>query len=212
MNQRILMLPTAMFLLAACSGDEGPGLEIHDSKYVAVGVDGAVMQDPAADFPCVLDQFTGLTWQVKSDDPGLHNWRHTYSWYDPEESHDGELDYRGAANAGQCEGSDCDTHAYVAAVNRAGHCSHADWRMPTRDELATISDLRKADTPPTANMLFFPNMQVGEYWSSNDYSFQWNAAWLWNFQHGHDRVEWKATPRYVRLVRGEPQHVPRVKD
>jgi hypothetical protein len=61
-------------------------------------------------------------------------------------------------------------------------------------------------------MEFFPFAQVDEYWSSNDYSFQWNAAWLWNFKYGHDRVEWKASPRFVRLVRGEPSALERVKD
>ena len=27
--------------------------------------------------------FTGLTWEVKSDQAGLHDWRNTYSWWDP---------------------------------------------------------------------------------------------------------------------------------
>ncbi len=97
-------------------------------------------------------------------------------------------------------------------MNAAGLCGFDDWRVPTRDELASISDPRKAAAPPTINTAYFPHAQADEYWSSNDYSFQWNAAWLWNFQHGHDRVEWKASPRHVRLVRGEPRALQRVKD
>jgi hypothetical protein len=68
------------------------------------------------------------------------------------------------------------------------------------------------DSPPTINTIYFPFTQVDEYWSSNDYSFQWNAAWVWNFKHGHDRVEWKKSPRMARLVRGEALHLNRVKD
>lgn len=211
MNKKKLLTIPLIAALAACDQDSGPGLEIHDSKYVALGDDGVVLAEKPTSFNCVLDQFTGLTWEVKSDEEGLHNWRNTYSWHNPDEAH-GELDYRGTPNGGSCSGSDCDTHAWVIAVNEKGLCGFNDWRMPSKDELASISDLRKADTPPTTNMEYFPYTQAGEYWSANDYSFQWDAAWLWNFQLGHDRVEWKATPRYTRLVRGEAIQLDRVKD
>jgi len=199
--------------LLGCSKDSGPGLEIHDTKYVAVGADGQPTSIDAGSFPCTLDQYTGLMWEVKSDEPGLHDWRNTYSWYHPEESNkpDG-LDYRGTPNGGECADSDCDTWIYVQAVNKAGYCGHNDWRLPLRDELATISDLRKVDTPPTTNMLYFPNMQAGEYWSGNDYHFQYDSAWAWNFGYGHDRVDWKKSPKPVRLVRGEALHLTRIKD
>ncbi len=209
-------LPVLILFIAlpACDKDAGPGLEIHDSKYaVAVpGKDGAVLDRLPAYWECVLDQYTGLTWEVKSDQPGLHDWRNTYSWHSPVESHDGALDYRGTANAGACAGSACDTYAFVEAVNTEGYCGHQDWRLASRDELASISDLRKTDSPPTINRVYFPYTQPGEYWSSNDYSFQWNAAWVWNFRFGHDRVEWKASPRMARLVRGEAMQIERIKD
>jgi len=212
MKPPYLIVFIAFIVLAGCGRQDGPGLEIHDTKYVAIDGNGAQIMHEIESFPCALDQYTGLTWEVKSGSPGLHDWRNTYSWYNPRESHGGELDYRGKQNGGECSDSDCDTEAFAAAVNEAGYCSFTDWRVPTRNELASISDLRKTETPPTTNMEFFPHAQVGEYWSGNDYSFQWNAAWLWNFEYGHDRVEWKASPRYVRLVRGEAQALEQVKD
>jgi hypothetical protein len=199
-------------LLSSCGGEDGPGLEIHDTKYAVLDDAGNVLTEMPGQWNCVLDQFTGLTWEVKSDERGLHDWRNTYSWYDPDEAHGGELDYRGTPDGGVCDGSACDIHAWAEAVNAEGFCGHNDWRVASRDELASISDLRKLEHPPTTNMKIFPYTQVGEYWSSNDYSFRWDAAWLWNFQHGHDRVEWKATPRFARLVRGEPVYLDRVKD
>ena len=211
MNKKKMLFIPLFLLLVACDQDAGPGLEIHDSKYVALGDDGSVLTEKPAAYNCVLDQFTGLTWEVKSDSEGLHNWRNTYSWHNPDEAH-GELDYRGTPNGGSCSGSDCDTHAWVIAVNEQGLCGFNNWRMPLKDELASISDPRKVDTPPTTNTEYFPFAQAGEYWSANDYSFQWDAAWLWNFQLGHDRVEWKATPNYARLVRGEAIQLERVKD
>jgi len=201
--RKLLLLVAIPFLLSACEQESGPGPEIHDIKYLAIGTDGqAVVGDPG-DNDCVLDQFIGLVWEVKSDQPGLRDWRNTYSWYDPDESYKGKLDYRGTRNGGKCEGSDCDTAGYVKAVNEIGYCGHSDWRMPTRDELGSISDPRKADNPPTINLNYFPHTQPEEYWSANDYQSQYNAAWRWNFKFGHDRVDWKASPGRVRLVRGE---------
>jgi len=198
-------------LLAACDGQPGPGPEIHDTKYVALGADGA--QLAAGEMgPCVLDQFTGLTWEVKSSTPGVHGRDNTYTWFNPQEDHSGELDYRGIPNGGSCDGSACDTFAVVLAVNEAGHCGFNDWRMPSRDELGSISDPRKTLTPPSININYFPHTQSGDYWSSNDYQFQWNTAWLWNFGNGLDRVEWKASPGFVRLVRGEAEYIERIKD
>lgn len=197
-------------LLASCDSDSGPGPEIHDSKYV--GIDESGRQLPAGQAgPCVLDQFTGLVWEAKTTGPGLHDRDHTYTWFDPDEAH-GELDYRGQPDGGECADSACDTHAFVEAVNAAGLCGYRDWRMPSRDELGSISDPRKTSTPPTINTVYFPHTQSGDYWSSNDYQFQWDAAWLWNFGNGLDRVDWKHSPGYVRLVRGEAAYLERVED
>jgi hypothetical protein len=197
--------------LTGCEKQSGPGHEIHDTKYVAIAADGEPLATIATPPPCVLDQFTGLMWEAKTDTPGLHDWRNTYSWYNPEESNE-QLDYRGAPGMGTCSGSACDTWNFVRAVNKAGLCGFTDWRMPARDEIASLSDPRKLESPPTINMQYFPHTQADGYWTHNDYSFQWDAAWVWSFRYGHDRVEWKKTPSLVRLVRGEAMHLKRVED
>jgi hypothetical protein len=200
-----------MAVAAGCDSQSGPGPEVHDSKYVGLDAGGAELPDgePGA---CVLDRFTGLVWEVKTRDGGLRDHRHTYTWFAPDEDAGGELDYRGKPDGGQCTGSGCDTHAFVTAVNAGGLCSYSDWRLPSRDELGSISDPRKTRTPPTINTRYFPNTPAGEYWSANDYQFHWDAAWLWNFGNGLDRVEWKYSPRYVRLVRGEATYLERLED
>ena len=208
----VLLLGSAiLLLLSGCKGESGPGPEIHDTKYLAIGPDGLPFKGEPGENNCVQDQFIGLVWEVKSDQPGLRDWRNTYSWYNPNESFEGELDYRGVKNGGICAGSECDTAAYVLAVNKSAYCGHSDWRIPTRDELGSISDPRPGN-PPTANMDYFPFTQSDEYWSGNDYQFQYNAAWRWNYEFGHDRVEWKATPARVRLVRGQALMLQRAKE
>lgn len=200
------MLPIASSVvilgLAACSQESGDLQFDHATKYSTITVDNDT---------CVFDNQTGLLWQVKTDIAGLHNFRNTYSWYSPVEAHK-ELDYRGLENGGVCAGSACDTWHYVQAVNKAGYCGYEDWRVPGKDELFSVSDLMRADNPPTMNTEFFVYAQPAEYWSGNDYSFQWDAAWAWNFEYGHDRVDWKKTPKFVRLVRGSASQLPEVKE
>jgi len=208
----LVLLAAGFPFLSACDREPAPGPEIHDTKYRAVSASGEVLDASVAPGACVLDQFTGLVWEVKSDQPGLRFHANTYSWYDPQESHEGELDYRGTADGGSCSGSSCDTASLVAAVNAAGLCGYSDWRMPSRDELGSISDPRKTKVPPSINIRYFPFTQPGEYWSGNDYQFQWDAAWVWSFYNGLDRVEWKRSPRYVRLVRGKARQLTRIED
>lgn len=187
-----------MLLVAACGGPDEQALSIHATKYRSSG-------------DCVEDTVTGLVWEIKSGVAGLHDWRNTYTWFNPNEPNN-ELDYRGVPNGGTCSGSDCDTWAFLEAVNRAGYCDKHDWRLPSRNELMSISDLSKAGNPPTANLEFFPYMQAEEYWTGYDYGMQYQSAWAWNFFYGHDRVDWKKSPKFVRLVRGTASKLDEVKE
>ena len=200
--KKALISVLTILSLAACSQDSGDESASAQGKFSRLTANGET---------CVSDRETGLLWAGKTDAAGLHDYRNTYSWYDPNEVN-GELDYRGTENGGECAGSTCDTWHYIRTVNEAGYCGHADWRMPGKDELFSISDLLRADNPPTIDTEFFPYSQIAEYWSGNDYSFQWDAAWAWNFQFGHDRVDWKKVPKYVRLVRGSGENLPEVKE
>ena len=196
--------------LCACGSDTPAPAGPAQPRFQLLDVAGMSARSSDAD-ACVTDTATGLVWERKSDVQGLHDWRNTYSWYAPDEPHD-ELDYRGTQAAGDCDGSRCDTHDVVRMVNEERYCGFDDWRIPLRDELFSISDLRKADNPPTVDTEAFPLTHAAEYWSANDYSFQPESAWAWNFQFGHDRVDWKKTPKFLRLVRGTATELTAVKE
>ncbi len=184
----IAVLP--IVLVSACGGNTSGLPPLPDNRYE--------LRNDAA---CVFDTGTGLLWERKVDAPGLQNWNSTYTWFDPTSS-SGEIDYRGTENGGSCETGDCDTWHFAAAVNDARLCGQSDWRIPSRDELYSVSDLSKSESPPTINAFAFPFTHASEYWSDNDYSFQPDSAWTWNFQYGHDRVDWKKEAKFVRLVSG----------
>lgn len=193
--------------LAGCQQPAAPPPPV-DRFVVTEAAAALVARGSAA---CVEDLHTGLTWELKSDVAGLHDWRNTYSWFNPEED-TSELDYRGLADGGSCSASACDTWSLVAAVNAAGLCDHHDWRMPSRNELMSISDLSKAESPPTTFLNVFPHAQAEEYWTGYDYSTQHESAWAWSFRYGHDRVDWKREAKHVRLVRGVSNNLDSVKD
>lgn len=200
MNKYLICWIPVLLMLAACGDADRQEVSVHATKYRA-----------AESGACVEDTVTGLVWEAKSATAGLHDWRNTYTWFNPDEANN-ELDYRGMPDGGNCHDSACDTWEFVRAVNVAGHCGQFDWRMPTRNELMSISDLSKADNPPTANLEYFPHMQADEYWTGFDYSTQYQSAWAWNFFYGHDRVDWKKSPKFVLLVRGTANNLDKVKE
>lgn len=149
---------------------------------------------------CVADRHTGLSWEVKTTQAGLRNKNNTYTWYNPDKlSNGGDA---GTRDSGKCSGSTCDTTAYIAALNAQGLCGFHDWRLPTQKELSTINDPRIAYPGPTVDTRFFPETQAAPYWTGTAYSAHYAGAWVWSFDYGYDRVDWKKHPHYLRLVRG----------
>jgi hypothetical protein len=147
---------------------------------------------------CTRDNVTGLTWEVK-DDSGLHAYGNTYSWFNPDETLNGGT--TGVKNGGECQGSSCDTHAFIQKVNELELCGHSDWRLPTRKELLSIVD--NSRFKPAIDSSFFPNAAPDYYWSSSPYADQAAAfAWQVSFLYGEASPSEKKQSRHVRLVRG----------
>ncbi len=161
-------------ILGGCGSGKQTASEEPLIGYVVLQDDGMTSTDNARQ-ACLQDARSGLIWELKSAQEGLHDWRNTYSWFNPTQAHH-ELDYRGTADAGSCNGSECDTWSVVAAVNDEEYCGYDDWRVPSKDEIFSISDLKKAKSPPTIDVEYFPHAQAAEYWTANDYSFQPDSA------------------------------------
>jgi hypothetical protein len=108
--------------------------------YSKIDNQGNVLPDDAEQWQCILDHETGLVWQHKTQEQGLHYVENTYTWYMADERfNEGEP---GNMTGGNCQGSACYIDAYVAAVNAEGLCGRNDWRMPAFDELAALRACR----------------------------------------------------------------------
>ena len=109
----------------------------------------------------------------------------------------------GASGGGNCGAAGgCDTAAYAAAVNAAGLCGAGDWRLPSRDELASLSMNRDGGLNYLGDPSYFQSSSdSGGYWTSTP-GYDGASAWSIGFDVASRNS--KSTPRLVRLVRADP--------
>ena len=174
--------------------------------FTKLDAQGNVLLDQeATDFACVRDNATGLTWEVKTTDGGLHHANHTYSWYSEDATANGGEP--GEQDEGICFGSACDTQAFADTVNENQLCGFSNWRLPTVGELQSIVHYGKS-TNPAIDLSYFPTTTSNEYWTSQTHApTAANARVLdfeWGFFRESDHVQ-KGQGRRVRLVRS-PEH------
>ncbi len=153
---------------------------------------GDELPGDAADWQCVRDNLTGLVWEVKTDDGGLHDADNVYTWYSTDGNNNGAA--LGTENGG------VNTQAYVAAVNAAGWCGANDWRLPNFDELYSIVNLSAAY--PAVDTNYFPQTRSGSYWTSVPRAHLSVQALAVAFHTGSGDNIARFNPLYVRLVRG----------
>lgn len=121
---------------------------------------------------CVKDTLTGLVWEGKPL-TGSRAASNTYT---------------NIANAAQALNlgaavvtSSGNSVGYMNHVNGLALCGHTDWRIPTREELATLrSTTDDTARPYIVDREWHPNVQDG-YWSVSDYSGSAHRADLWLF-------------------------------
>lgn len=166
-------------------------------SFTKISSTGESLPASALIWNCVKDNVTGLIWEVKTTDNGLHDYNYTYTWYEPDSSKNGGS--TGTQNGGACSGSQCDTNAYVNAVNSESYCGYKDWRMPTTEELLGIVSLDRYN--PAIDMNYFPNTKPSWYWASTafvTYSFN---SWRVDFGYGGTGINENQNSHHVRLVR-----------
>ena len=155
--------------------------------------------DSTIEWPCVLDRKTGLIWEVKSRNPGLHHRHNTYSWFNPNPEQNGGL--AGQPGGAECRARPCDTNAFINISNKTGWCNAHDWRLPTREELRSLVNYATIYPGPTLDTKAFPDAVAQFFWSANPGSKNPDEAWGIGFAFGFDYTYYKSNQVHVRLVR-----------
>lgn len=173
--------------------------------FTKISSAGQPLPADATRWDCVLDNVTGLIWENKTDDGGLRDKDHTYTWYNTDVTNNGGNS--GTENGGNCTGGrGCDTQAYVTDVITIGLCGYTNWRMPTVDELQGVTDMGRAN--PAIDPTYFPmvsNTSINyTYWSSSASVLNFsNGAWVIDFELGLPYLYPKSDGLAVRLVRSQ---------
>ncbi|MFI0398116.1 MAG: DUF1566 domain-containing protein [Thiolinea sp.] len=181
-------------------------------NFTKISAGGNALISSAAQWSCVKDNVTGLTWELKTDDGSLHDKDDSFVWYesDPRLGNGGLPGYEKASDydtsrADQtCSGfssgnsaSYCNTKAFVSRVNQSAYCGATNWRLPTREEL---NSLVSYDLSPRIDTHYFPNTAASYYWSSVPYAYLNKHVWAINFQYGGASPWEKHNNHAVRLV------------
>jgi hypothetical protein len=77
---------------------------------------------------------------------------------------------------------------------------YSDWRMPTREELRSITDF--STTVPSIFSTYFPNTVSGNYWTSTPNPYQNDHIWCIHLYNGNDNFQTANNKYYSRAVRG----------
>lgn len=166
-------------------------------SFTKISDSGKVLAAKAKNWNCVQDNVTGLMWEAKTDDSGLHDKDWIYSWYEPDNTKNGgKVGFQKGGSCGNT--SACDTYTYVKAVNSAGWCGAKDWRMPTKRELFSIINYGSGTPIDSA---YFRNITDGIFWSSSPHANVDDLAHTVSVYSLSESVTGKEVSLPVRLVR-----------
>ena len=181
--------------------------------YRKISPTGAKLPDHAEQWHCVLDEVSGLMWEVKQNDTtpdSPHSAGDRFTWYNSDPDINGGNIGDWNRHGAHCSGYDknnprsyCHVEQFVSRVNKRGLCGFYDWRLPTRDELTSL--IHFGEFQPAIERDYFPNATNNFYWTLNPIAGRPIEAWTINFEFGYASPLRKTDPRPARLVRHTKQ-------
>ncbi len=162
-------------------------------SFTKLDAAGNTLASDANSWACVRDEVTGLIWEAKTDDWGIHDGRIGFAWGDHSATSCATL-------------TACNTDTLIAAVNSEALCGYNGWRLPKMEELQSITDYGQVSPEPLLDTDYFPHYRnaggtIQTYWSS---SLRFNSLYAWNFNAANSAVIFGSVASYlgVRLVLG----------
>ena len=171
-------------------------------SFTKLDSSGAELAASAGSWSCVLDNVTGLIWEVKTDDGGLRDKDNTYKWGGitaigrDHESREGDYydDWNNLVDAANTE-------------NGTGLCGYTDWRVANVSELFSLADYGyyiRSTSGPSIDQNYFPNTVANSYISATPDALDNSRARHFNFYYTGDVGSLPRDSQYhVRLVRSD---------
>ena len=170
---------------------------VEKPVYIKRDINGNLVAGDNEQWACVKDTKNGLMWEVKSKHDSMRNPENLYSWFDPQDKN-----LPGVTDGGRCKGdADCDTNAYIEAMNQKNFCGHNDWRLPTREEMMGL--VNYGDSKVKIDTSYFPEALPSWYWTASSNESRPEFAWYVLFKNGRSLNDLKENPKHIRLVRSD---------
>ena len=132
-------------------------------SYTKLDSNGNALDASATEWSCVLDNVTGLIWEVKTTDGGTHDANTIYTWYSEVGVNIDDKTFHGTEG----DGTTPNTQDLVDATNTEQLCGQSNWRLPSATEMVSLrNNSVVSDTFPT-DSAYLPNFQVAYYWTSS---------------------------------------------
>ena len=154
--------------------------------FTKLDAEGNELSANAPAWSCVRDNNTGLVWEVKTDDGGIHDKDNTYRW-------------GGESALGSGYGTYyTDWNVLVNGTNGEALCGLTDWRVPTVKELKGLQSMDRIS--PSVDTDYFPNTPPSFHWTSTPSAYSPDRAWyvyfFWSNADDGNRTDYLS----VRLV------------
>lgn len=154
--------------------------------FTKLDADGDELPASASNWACVRDNHTGLTWEVKTGDGGIHDKDNTYRW-------------GGKTALGRRYGTYyTDWNTLVDGTNNEALCGLTGWRVPTVEELEGLLSLNRVT--PAIDVVYFPNTPSAYFWTASPYATTPDTAWYVYFYYGSADDSLRSSYLRVRLV------------
>jgi chitinase len=180
--------------------------------FTRLNQNGDEVDQNTIDWSCVRDNITGLIWENKTNVTlDLHSVEQIFTWYSLAKNGGFAGDLNSGSSACNLSSGNCNTQAFVDAVNAQGLCGFFDWRLPSHNELLSLVHFGKLQ-PPLIESEYFPDTGATSpgsplwYWTFmpnvdgvNESGSQ--SAWAIDFKSGVDNFINKSTQARIKLVR-----------
>lgn len=159
-------------------------------SFTKISSTGEELPASATSWSGVRDNVTGLTWEVKTDDGGIHDKDNTYRWGG-----------KTALGDGTWGTYYSDWDGLVDGTNSETFCGFSDWRVPTIKELENLASRDRYS--PGIDTDYFPNTSSSFFWTASPVARSSSNAWCVYFGYGDSHeIRYRSNYQHVRLVRG----------